>query len=77
VSSKDIPHTCRGDGDAELGALADDAEVTPSRILPSETNDEGNDFFIERVGRVASARECPVASDERRAFDAIAAALPA
>jgi hypothetical protein len=65
VTSKHVAYAGGRDGDAELGTLADDAEVAPPRVLSGETKDEGDDLSIEGVVSIlAVARERPVASDE-------------
>ena len=42
VTTQDVPHACGRDGDAELGALSDDAEIAPARLLPPEAQDESD-----------------------------------
>jgi hypothetical protein len=55
MSSQQVPHARRRDNDAELLQLADDAEIAPARILPSETKDECDDLGIE-CGATLSGR---------------------
>src|ERR1019366_7855326 len=61
-------------GDTELGALADDAEIAPGRILPRQAQDESDDVGRKRVVSTLLAvrvgpvprQELPVPVHERR-----------
>jgi hypothetical protein len=65
MSSKHIAHARRRDHDAELPQLADDAEIAPPRVLPSQTKDDCDDLSIERVGSDRlRTREPPVPANE-------------
>jgi hypothetical protein len=64
MSSKHIAHARRRDHDAELPQLADDAEIAPPRVLPSQTKDDCDDLSIEGVGSDRlRTREPPVAGE--------------
>jgi hypothetical protein len=65
VTSKNIANARRRDGDTELGALADDAEIVPPGILTSEAKDECHNVGIERVVRRSiAAQKGPVPANE-------------
>jgi hypothetical protein len=65
VTPQEIVHARRREGDAELRALADDAQVAPPGILTGEAKDESDDVSFKRVVRnVAMSRIGPVPSDK-------------
>jgi hypothetical protein len=65
VTSKNIANARRRDGDTELGALADDAEIAPPGILPRKAKHECHNVGIERVVRRSiAARKGPVPANE-------------
>jgi hypothetical protein len=64
VTSKNIANARRRDGDTELGALADDAEIAPPGTLTSGAKDECHNVGIERVVRRSiAARKGPVSGE--------------
>jgi hypothetical protein len=65
VTAKDVAYACRRDGDAELCALTDDAQITPSSVLSRDAEHQSHDLSIERVvGAIVAMRERPIPCDE-------------
>jgi hypothetical protein len=74
VTTQDIAHACRRYGDTELGALPDDAEIAPARVLPRQAEDESDDVGIKSIASILATvrvgpvprQELPMPAHERR-----------
>jgi hypothetical protein len=64
MAAKDPAHRCRRYPDAELAALADDAEIPPTEVAPGQPQHKLDHLLIKTAPVGSGVREGPAAGDQ-------------